>query len=869
VTEQIPAAEPESRASFRETVGPALVPALGVVLGVAALLVARGGAGPRPWLAVVFLAAGVAAALLPFRYGLGIAVVLACFQGFATDFVKDGSTYWNETFAVLIVARSFVLRRPSRRELVAAAVIAGVFAFYFVTGTGLKADVWGLKVLLLSAVVGWALARLGVGAAEWRAVYTGLAVAVPANVVLELWQRSKGTSGLAGLGLLYGERIREITNGGSLRAFGGFTSAAPLSYMLAIALAAWAGFALSGRDGLRAAIATLWLVPAALIGLYLTIDRTAVLALVIALLVLAATFRRVVLVPVAVAAVLAVTAAAVLPTTRPFRHQLTSAAQARLTLWGQYLRDVRPYGRGPATAGSAYKKIEPGGWVPPLRIPASWDVRYDRVVVAGAEEGVAGTYRAHFPGLVLRGDARSVDSAATLTSSGRGMHAVTRKIPASKSVPVAIRVPAAKAKDRRLLLAVEAVVTPVSREYQGALVNQVLNPSFEHNTAGWIGYSGSGRGFRMKRTTETARFGHASLLVHGDGGKPLGTQGREGVLYQFHILPHRSYTISFYARGERGGELAIIQQSDPSAIHGRYSPRLRFSKAWKRFSLTFRSPIDAPAQFLVRSSNDTEAPQTFFLDGFQIETSRTPTPYCDGTIPHCRWDGDPDESSSSRAASTRLAAGVGAAARTLHVRSTRSPLPRYAPFEVGLGAERMRVTAILGPSAYRVSRGYRGTVAVRHAAGSAVYAEFSRKRVEAPPSAEIQLRHFHVQGLPPPRTDAERIWARWFDRTPAALQSDGPGLVDNLYVSWLWQYGVLGLALCAAWLGLLLWPLTRERRSPAAITACLVGVFLVVAAAAVNVWEEAPTDLLAALLFAQVYSVTRSRPAPAPGPEAG
>jgi hypothetical protein len=151
------------------------------------------------------------------------------------------------------------------------------------------------------------------------------------------------------------------------------------------------------------------------------------------------------------------------------------------------------------------------------------------------------------------------------------------------------------------------------------------------------------------------------------------------------------------------------------------------------------------------------------------------------------------------------------------------------------------------PIAITVPRGPRQAATIWFAVGPAGSARSD---------ASIEIRKLDIRGLPESRTPAERIWLHWFRQTPAALQSGGPGLVDNLYVSWVFQYGLLGLALCALWLALLLWPTFRPRGSPASTAAALVGVFLAVAAIAVNVWEEAPTDLLAALVFAHGLAVS-------------
>jgi len=193
-------------------------------------------------------------------------------------------------------------------------------------------------------------------------------------------------------------------------------------------------------------------------------------------------------------------------------------------------------------------------------------------------------------------------------------------------------------------------------------------------------------------------------------------------------------------------------------------------------------------------------------------------------------------------------------------------MPIRAPFTILIGREALEVTAIEGPTTYRVRRGVRRTTSTTHPRGARVLATFPLKprkdtRPKPPPvpatGAVITLEQLRVAGLPPPRNEAERIWNRWFARTPAALEGDGPGLVDNLYVSWIYQYGVLGVALCLVWIVLLLWPALRRHKGCATRTATLVGAFLVVSAIAVSVWEESPTDFLAAIVFAHAYAEVR------------
>ncbi len=571
------------------------LPLAAIALGTAALFVSRAGAHDRPVLAIAVLLLGAVAGFIPFRYGLPIAVVLSAFNGFLADFVGDHALYWNELFAAVVVARSVAAKRPSRREVQIAAVLGAVYAGYLLTGTSLRASVWGAKVLLLSAVIGWAVARSRVRMRDWRAIYCALVAVVGASIILAAWQRSEGIKGLSDLGLAYGTRIRETAGGSGVRAFAGFTSAAPLSYALVIAVCCWAAFALGGRDR-KLVLATAWVLPAAAAGIYMAVDRTALIGLVAALFVVALAYRRKVFVS---AAALAAVALAILVSVEAPRHfdSFKSAAQARFALWGEYLSAVEPFGAGPATAGSAYAKVAPAGWVRPFQVPQFWRVTYSGMRASGEQAAIVETRLARRPPLELF---------ARLQAVGR---------------------------PERLIV---------------TLGNDPTSP-----------------------------------------------------------------------------EKTLVNRTIPSD-----------------------RPI--PVRMRIPGTPNRQAPLGFTL----------------------RQVGAPDS-----------------------------------------GAQ---------------------------------------------PAGELDIRDLRIQGLPKPRTRAERIWQRWFERTPAALQSDGPGLVDNLYVSWSFQYGILGLGLCAAWLGVLLWPTVRRQRGSPGLAAALVGVFLVVSAAAVNIWEEAPTDLLAALVFAIAFAASRT-----------
>src|SRR5207244_3015504 len=118
----------------------------------------------------------------------------------------------------------------------------------------------------------------------------------------------------------------------------------------------------------------------------------------------------------------------------------------------------------------------------------------------------------------------------------------------------------------------------------------------------------------------------------------------------------------------------------------------------------------------------------------------------------------------------------------------------------------------------------------------------------------LKFRSVRVEGLAGATTKAQDIYNRQVDR------GELPGLVDNQYVSWLFEYGVLGVLICGLWVAFLLGPMFRAvGPSSLVLAARLVGVFVLVAALAVNVWEESPTDLVAALVISQAVAFRETR----------
>src|SRR3954447_18684755 len=355
------AAVPRDREELRRLGVTALVPLLaGFAIGGLVVLVEVQGAGdkPAPVGAAVLLVA-VVAALAPLRIALPIAVVLSAYEGFFTYFVGGHSTLWEECFTVVLVVRAALQRPPSRLELAAAALVFLVFTLYFATGTDAKAVGLGAKLLVFFVLVGWALARLGAGRREWWAVYRGLGVVVASGVVVAVWQRNYGVNGLEDLGLRYGASIREA--GGQLRANAGFVYAAPFGYTLAAALLCWVALVMSGER--RRAFVTLWIPALAVVGMALSLSRTAFVAAVgaVILVALGRSGARRALVGVAIAAVAVVLVVA--PSTATFIGRgftgSTGSAAERRDIWQERASHLSAFGAGPGSVGSAVTKVHP------------------------------------------------------------------------------------------------------------------------------------------------------------------------------------------------------------------------------------------------------------------------------------------------------------------------------------------------------------------------------------------------------------------------------------------------------------------------------------------------------------------------------
>ncbi len=365
-----PALSSALRRRWLHTPAPSAWPSAAVLLPLAAAAI--GGTaiglqylhvGARPLPSTAILMTAGAAAFAPLRVALPVAVVLACFQSTIGDFFGSPGRYWKEAFVTILVLRALrVWGWPRVASLVTAGAIA-VFASYLAAGTPALQLAWAAKILFFSVLAGWAIARLRPDRRAWISTYYGLAVAAGANVLLGAWQRWEGWAGLVRLGLPYGERIRQAPSG-AVRAYGGFTTEAPFSYAIALAVLAWVAFAVS-REGRRLALRTTWVPVAGLIGIALSLNRIALVGLTAAGLVgaLLSARRRPAIVALTAAPLVIVAGVLLIadPATRTFLLKgftfSSQSAKTRRALWREYARSLTIGGYGPGSAGAAYARV--------------------------------------------------------------------------------------------------------------------------------------------------------------------------------------------------------------------------------------------------------------------------------------------------------------------------------------------------------------------------------------------------------------------------------------------------------------------------------------------------------------------------------
>jgi len=173
--------------------------------------------------------------------------------------------------------------------------------------------------------------------------------------------------------------------------------------------------------------------------------------------------------------------------------------------------------------------------------------------------------------------------------------------------------------------------------------NLVTNPSFEVDTAGWTGLPGG----ILTRVTEHAKYGSACLELEA-----VALYG--GARTTFPVSNGVTYTASMWLRSDEAGAKCDVQVYTGSGGIARLN-NIPLTTEWQRVSLTFTATSTWTYEVRTFTATGALEPQTWQVDGVQVEAKSYPTPYCDGSLgPGHAWTGTPHAS-----ASTRVAAHLG------------------------------------------------------------------------------------------------------------------------------------------------------------------------------------------------------------------
>jgi hypothetical protein len=157
--------------------------------------------------------------------------------------------------------------------------------------------------------------------------------------------------------------------------------------------------------------------------------------------------------------------------------------------------------------------------------------------------------------------------------------------------------------------------------------NMITNASIETNTTGWVGLTGNTAGdSTLARDTTQAMFGAASLKV------TTNADINEGAKYNVTLAPSTQYTLTFNAKVSAGSFSTIsIGRADISGTDVSCLTSQQINSTWGRYSCTFTTGATITNSYIYMKQSDATA-RNWFVDGVQIQTGSTATPYREGAI---------------------------------------------------------------------------------------------------------------------------------------------------------------------------------------------------------------------------------------------
>lgn len=273
------------------------------------------------------------------------------------------------------------------------------------------------------------------------------------------------------------------------------------------------------------------------------------------------------------------------------------------------------------------------------------------------------------------------------------------------------------------------------------LTNLVTNPSFEVDLASW---SASGArlvaGATLTRVTATPWRGAGAMQV-----VTAATANQGADFASLSVTKGRTYWVSFYVRGNAGGEPLELRVGDGTV--GSVALDVTPTTGWNRYSVAFVPTASGTTGVAIRTK--TAVARTFFIDGVQVATQGgvplTAAPaYFDGGVAGYEWAAAANASASRKIntvpawtirmqlpnaaplttptglTATPSATGGTLAAATWHYKvtafntfgETLATADVTAVTTGATGSVALAWTAVAGAAGYRV---YRGTTTTNHA----------------------------------------------------------------------------------------------------------------------------------------------------------
>lgn len=227
------------------------------------------------------------------------------------------------------------------------------------------------------------------------------------------------------------------------------------------------------------------------------------------------------------------------------------------------------------------------------------------------------------------------------------------------------------------------------------VVNLCTNPSVETGLTGWVNNAAC----TVTRNAEAALYGAYGAKVVSTGNSAYVQYNQGGGSGKITVSPSTQYTHSLWVYSDADGvpvSFVIYEYAGAGYLGGQYH-NATLAQGWQR--LTQIATTAATCDGVQLAISGLDAGHTYYLDGWQLEQSATPTAYCDGDQPMCGWLGTEHASISQRYAYDDNCRWAG----TAHASTSYLGGPYYGTL---LPMRRARLSATWGGGLYAQKTGY-------------------------------------------------------------------------------------------------------------------------------------------------------------------